>query len=109
MTVPLPEPGGDSGTWGDKLNLWLTTAGERIYNVELDPFNAVSDEFFTDGSATSADATFTSATANFVAGDVGKTIVVLRAGPSALQDHHTTIASVTSTTEVELTHAAGRT
>ena len=80
----------------------------RLYDVEVYPYNAVADSFYTDGVATSGSATFTSATASFVAGDVGKTIVILRAGPSSLQDHHTTISAVGSSTSVTLANTAGR-
>lgn len=71
-------------------------------------FGAVEDDYFIDGVATSASTTFTSATANFTGADVGKNIVILRGGVSSAQDHHTTIASVTNSTTVVLTHAAGR-
>ncbi len=71
-------------------------------------YGAIPDEFFVDGVAASASATFTSATANFTAADVGKTIVILRAGTSNFQDHHTTIASIDSPTQVQLTNTAGR-
>lgn len=78
------------------------------YNVEDAAYGAIPDSYFIDGKATSASKTFESATAAFVAGDVGKTIVIERAGPSAHQDHHTTIAVVESGTKVELANAAGR-
>lgn len=85
---------------------WMRVSG-RLSTVA--DYGAVSDDYFIDGSATNASTTFTSATANFVAGDAGKTIVILCAGPSRFQDHHTTIASVTNSTTVVLTHAPNRT
>jgi hypothetical protein len=78
-----------------------------VLNVEA--WGAKPDDFYIDGEATSASKTFKSASAKFTAADVGKTIVILRAGPSNWQDHHTTIAEVKSATEVVLTHAAERT
>jgi hypothetical protein len=58
-----------------------------------------------DGATTAASTTLTSATANFVAGDVGKRIRVYGAGTSgAVLD--TTIASVTSSTAAVLNAAA---
>jgi hypothetical protein len=79
----------------------------RVYDVEKGPYNAVPDAFFTDGVSNTS-TTFTSATANFVAGDVGKYIVILRAGASTQQDRTTTIASVTNATTVVLTDATLR-
>lgn len=76
-----------------------------VYNIEA--WGAKPDAYFTDGVA-AASTTFTSATANFTAEDVGKNIVILKAGASSYQDHHTTIAEVKSATEVKLTNAAGR-
>lgn len=57
---------------------------------------------------TSSDATLTSAEANFVSGDIGKTIVVVGAS-SSNQDLITTIASINSTTSVELSVPAATT
>ena len=78
----------------------------EYYNAAA--YGATPDAYFTDGVATSASATFTSATANFTSADVGKNIVILKAGPSSRQDHHTTIASVESSTSCTLTNTAGR-
>lgn len=62
-------------------------------------------EYGADGVCTNGDATFTVATGRFTQADVGKYFVINRAGPSFNnQPHHTTIASVTSSTEIELTH-----
>ena len=67
-------------------------------------------EGFTDGVAVSGDATFTSATASFVAGDVGKAITqttTIGSQASAIPAG-TTILSVTNSTTVELSqNAAG--
>jgi hypothetical protein len=62
----------------------------------------------TDAAITAADKTLTSATAAFTASDVGNICVVQGAG-SAGTNLFTTIASVTSETEVELADAAGTT
>lgn len=107
----LPTPGGDTGTWGDELNEWLLVSHNAdgspkgpYVDVTQPPYNAVPDSYYFDGVAVSGDNTFTSATATFVAGDVGKTIVIEKAR-SYTRPFTTTIASVTSGTEVELTHA----
>lgn len=47
--------------------------------------------------------TLRSATIGFVAGDAGKSVVVLRAYSSSLQDLHTTISAYVSATQVTLT------
>jgi len=107
-----PEP---SGTWQtgflrDSKGRLVTTAGTSpVINIEEAPYSARPDAFFTDGEATSASTTFKSATASFTSEDVGKTIVVLRAGASSAQDHHSTIAEVLSSTEVKMANTAGRT
>ncbi len=80
----------------------------RVYDVEKSPYNAVPDDFYTDAVVTSASTTLTSATANFTAADIGKTIIVLKGGPSSHQDHHTTIASVTNSTTAVMANAAER-
>lgn len=54
-----------------------------------------------DGAMTASDATLTCASAPFVAGDSGRSIIVHRAGTGGT-DLRTTIASVTSTSVVEL-------
>jgi hypothetical protein len=66
-----------------------------------------SDEMtFVDGSAIVSNATFTSASANFTSGDVGATIVIPNVGNSNANDTLvTTIASINSSTSVELTTA----
>jgi hypothetical protein len=80
----------------------------RIFNVEKPPYNAIPDAYYTDGVATNASTTFTSATANFTSADVGKVIVILKASWSEFEDHHTTISSVTNSTTVELAEACHR-
>lgn len=77
----------------------------RIFNVESPTYGAVSDKFFVDGVAVASDNTFTSATANFAAPDVGKQVVIGRVGGPGANFHHSTIASVTNSTTVELTVA----
>lgn len=47
--------------------------------------------------------TVRSATARFTSADVGKNIIAIRVGPSTLQDLHTTITSVSSSTVAVLT------
>ncbi len=61
-----------------------------------------------DGDITTGTDTLTSATASFVAGDVGAQVIVVGAGVSG-GDLVTTIASVTSGTAVVLTASAGTT
>lgn len=79
-----------------------------IFNVKTE-YGAKGDGIeLVDGSVTAADKTFTSATAVFTSADVGKVITILGAG-GANVDLTTTIASVTSATEVELTDAASAT
>lgn len=79
-----------------------------IFNVKTE-YGAAGDGIeLVDGSITSADNTFTSATASFTSADVGKVITIQGAGGTNI-DLTTTIASVTSATEVELTDAASAT
>lgn len=87
----------------------VVLAHSRSGFFDAHDYGAVADDFYTDGSATSASTTFTSASAGFTSNDVGKTIVIYRAGSSSAQDHHTTISSVTNSTTVVLSNAAGRT
>ncbi len=61
-----------------------------------------------DGAITNGDKTYTSNTAQFTSGDVGKWIIVKGAG-TAGADLSTTIASYTSAIEVELTDSASTT
>ena len=61
-----------------------------------------------DGAITSGDATFTSATASFTSADIGKVITIKDAAGSSL-DLTTTIASINSTTSIELTATASAT
>lgn len=61
-----------------------------------------------DGAISASDNTFTSASASFDAEDAGKTICIIGAGAAGVP-LTTTITSVTSATEVELTAAAGTT
>jgi hypothetical protein len=74
-------------------------SGSKVYNLKA--FGAVGDGVVvTDAVTTAASATLTSATAGFVAGDVGKTIVVQRAGAGgfAFADGAMTAGSQTLTT-----------
>jgi len=79
-----------------------------IFNVKTEYGAAGDGVELVDGSVTNADKTFTSATASFTSADVGKVITIQGAGGTNI-DLTTTIASVTSATEVELTDAAGAT
>lgn len=77
---------------------------KKIYNVK--DHGALGDGIDgTDGAITAVDATFTSALASFVAGDVGKVVSIEGAGTAGAY-HVTTVASFTSGTEVELTDNA---
>ena len=99
----------------DEVALTITATGgggggssvTGIYDVSQAPYNAVEDAFFTDGVSTASSTTFTSATANFTAADVGKVIVIQKAGSSGQQDRHTTISSVTNSTTVVLANSTG--
>jgi Protein of unknown function (DUF3383) len=62
----------------------------------------------TDGAITALSTTFTSATANFISGDVGSQIIVAGAGVGGV-DLVTTIASYTNPTTVDLTVDASTT
>ncbi len=99
----------EAGSPGQELI--VRTDGTIAYvneSINVEAWGAVPDEYFTDGKAVSGSATFTSASAKFTAADVGKTVVILRAGPSSGQDHHSTIKEVKSGTEVVLNNNAGR-
>lgn len=61
-----------------------------------------------DGAITTGTATFTSATGTFVAGDIGRQIIVQGAG-AAGADLFTTISAVGSTTSITLANNAGTT
>jgi len=90
---------------------------EYTQQLRLEMLNQSGFELYTDGGTgadgaiTASDNTFISATASFVAGDVGKTIIVAGADTSVTDGSAltTTIATYTSATEVELTDAANDT
>lgn len=70
---------------------------------------AVSDgRFVTDGAITASAANLSSATADFVSGDIGKTVVIPGAGVAGA-NLITTIASITSTTVAVVTDDAATT
>ncbi len=86
-------------------------------DVTLSPYNALGDGLeVLDGATTASSTTFTSATANFVAGDVGKRIIIDGAGlegnfgtiggTNVRGPLVTTIASRTNATTVVLANAA---
>lgn len=77
----------------------LVVDGNASYNSS-DP-----DTVLTDGMATISDATLTSSSANWVAGDIGKVIEVVGAGYGG-QNLVTTIASINSTSSIEMSTQA---
>lgn len=85
-------------------------ATSNLYNrindmPSIKDYGAVGDAvLLTDGVATASDATFTSATANFTSADIGKPIAVFT-DATGVGPEFTTIASINSTTSVELTDA----
>lgn len=95
----------------DYNNTHHIVAKTAIYTQEAQPTTGLiptQDETYktiTDAAISASDNTLTSATADFVAGDVGKAINVAGAG-AAGGYLSTYIASRTSATEVELTHPA---
>jgi len=83
--------------------------GPAWLNVKGADYGAKGDgQFVRDGAITSGLAVLTSASGRFVAGDVGKLILVQFAGASSAQ-LLTTIASFQSSTQVTLTANAGTT
>lgn len=79
-----------------------TLATARGENISVTHFGAMGDAVKSiTGVATAGDATFTDANAAFVAGDVGKMIVIGTAGASG-EELTTTIAAVNSATSIEL-------
>lgn len=90
----------------------ITVTGAAVAsNLRLSPqsYGAIGDWIdHRDGAITSSTTTLTSATAAFVAADVGKIITVKGAGAAGV-NLNTTIASINSGTSVELTDAASTT
>lgn len=76
--------------------------------IEDNVFGNSYGTMFTDGSATNASTTFTSASASFAASDVGLPIFLINQGPGDTLTT-TTIASVTNSTTVVLSAAAAAT
>ncbi len=106
---------GSGNALGTAANPVVTSGGggqgedpTTIFNVKTE-YGAAGDgiELY-DGEVTNTDKTFTSATASFSSSDVGKVITIFGAGGTNI-DLTTTIASVTSATEIELTDAASAT
>lgn len=88
----------------NKSVIQLNSEKANVYNVKT--YGALGDGIdLLDGAITATDATFTSITSAFVAGDVGKVIAVEGAGTAGAY-HITTIASFTGAGEVELTDVA---
>lgn len=81
----------------------------NVYNIVDPKYGAIEDaKRIFDGAITAASTTFTSASANFTAADVGKSIRVNYAGPAGI-DLVTTIAGFTNSTTVTLSNAASST
>src|SRR5260221_1823266 len=104
--VDFPNTGTNTGTSNSIALNDLDKFVGPFYNIQ--DYGAVADSYYIDGVAILNTGTFTSATANFTAADVGKYIVILRAGSSSQQDHHTTIATFVNTGTVTLTNNPGR-
>lgn len=107
ITAPLPSSNGDD-RWGvDVPKAGLGEFGPFYILIEI-PESDFKTTTHADGAITAADATLTSATAAFVAGDIGRAVVVNGAGVAGA-DLTTTIASINSPTSVELTAVASTT
>lgn len=107
-TAILQSADGNAISASNPLQVTAIGSGEDptvIFNVKTE-YGAKGDgvELY-DGAITAADKTFTSATASFTSADVGKVITIFGSGGTNI-DQTTTIASVTSATEIELTDAA---
>ena len=100
----------DDDASATRTALGLGTAATTTAPVfHVADYGAVGDtRIVSDAIMTASSATLTSATAAFVAGDVGKFIEVLGAG-TAGATLHTTISSVTNGTTVVLSASAGTT
>lgn len=107
ITAPLPSSNGDD-RWGvDVPKAGFGEFGPFYILIEI-PESDFKTTTHADGAITAADATLTSATAAFVAGDIGRAVVVNGAGVAGA-DLTTTIASINSPTSVELTAVASTT
>lgn len=104
--VDFPNTGTNTGTSSSIAINALDEYLSPYFNVQN--YGAVSDSYYVDGIVTGSSSILASATANFTAADVGKNIVILRAGASSAQDHHTTIATFIDSSHVTLTNTAGR-
>lgn len=83
--------------------------GSPAIVLTASPYNAAGDgRYIADAAITSGQATLTSATAGFVAGDVGKVVLVQGAAASN-QDLRATISARTNSTTVTLSGNAGAT
>jgi hypothetical protein len=84
----------------------FTTGSAWVFDVTATAYGAVGDgKVVADGAMGSGSAILTSATAAFVAGDVGKAILVKGAGAAGVTTLVTTIASRQSATQVTLSAA----
>ena len=82
----------------DALDALIDTK-KTSYDIDVRDYGAVSDvRTFTDANVASGSSTLTSATANFVAGDVGKTIIVAMMGAANVSVTTTITARTNSTT-----------
>lgn len=84
----------------------FSSAAPWVFDVTADAYGAVGNaEVVGDGAMSSGSTTLTSATAAFVAGDVGKSISVKGAAASGVTTLITTIQAVNSSTSVTLAAA----
>lgn len=100
-----------TGTAGQNLQNSFTNLADELANHGFDvkQYGAKGDgQTVFDGAMTNTSTTLTSATANFTANDVGKSIYVAAAA-SGSADLMTTIAAFTNSTTVTLTAACGHT
>lgn len=95
-----------AGAGTGTVNLDVATALQLNWALDVRWYGAIGDGVrAANGVATAADATFTSATMTWAAGDVGKSIYVVGAGVAGAL-LRTTIAAINSPTSIELTVAA---
>src|SRR5882724_9626089 len=107
IVVPAAILVGSAGA--QTVNALVYDSGGAVLNVRGLQYGAKGDlKTVKDGSMTSGSAILTSATANWVAGDVGKSITVDSAGPSGAL-LVATISTRTSATQVTLATGASRT
>ncbi|HXP51340.1 MAG TPA: hypothetical protein VN922_15385, partial [Bacteroidia bacterium] len=108
----------DSTSNANALTLSATGSGSTIYNVRASPYNAQGDgKIGFDGAMTATNATFTSLSATFVIGDVGKVIFIKKVGTGGLalldtiigftDSHHVTLSSAAATSGTSCQYVYG--